>query len=187
MRFSCLSCLVLPALAAASPPVVGPPQKLEQFLAKRSELAERSSSSSLQPTPTVTTIPTTTLAPTPPPEVDSDEYGNILELRQAAGNDNLGATLDQPSQKPPVTTNWVESTNDITTTWVQVIYTQTFASAPGLMSTSGSGSIGLGTHTGTVGVVKVKSGTIKVMPSGTFVTVALGFVGMVAGMGMIIL
>ena len=106
-------------------------------------------------------------------------------LRQVGGNDNLGATLTQATQKNPVTTNWVESTNTLTTTWIEVIYTQTFASVVDQMTTAGAGSIGLGTHTGTVGVVK--SGADNVLPKGSLLTVTLGAVGMMAGMGMLLL
>lgn len=109
-----------------------------------------------------------------------------LRLRQAAGNDNLGAVLTQVTQNNPVTTNWVESTNDITTTWVEVIYTQTFASVVEQRETAGAGSVGLGTITGEVGVVRSSAGAI-IIPAGSFITVALGAFGVLAGVGMVLL
>lgn len=111
-------------------------------------------------------------------------------LRQAAGNDNLGATLAATSESAFVTSQWVESAIGDITTWVDVVYTQSFASIPDQWSTAGSGSIGLGTITGTVGIVeanKKTSGAMSVMPSGTCFTIAMGVVGFVAGMGMIVL
>lgn len=98
------------------------------------------------------------------------------------------AVTTAATQMGTVTTEWVESTIDFTTTWVEMIYTQTFASVPDQWSTSGSGSIGLGTISGTVGIVKdSKSGAVALLPSGTFVTVALGVVGVITGVGMIML
>lgn len=107
-------------------------------------------------------------------------------LRQAAGNDNLGATLTQATQKDPATTNWVESTILGTTTWVQVLYTQTFASVVDQYTTAGAGSIGLGTHTGVVGVVKAANCGGSVMPTGSLFTVTMGAAGIFAGMGMML-
>lgn len=115
---------------------------------------------------------------------------NTCRLRQVAGDDNLGATLAATSQAGFVTSQWLESTIAGTTTWIDVVYTQSFASIPDQWSTAGSGSIGLGTITGTVGIVndqKKSSGAMSVMPSGTFFTIAMGAVGFVAGMGMIVL
>jgi hypothetical protein len=74
-----------------------------------------------------------------------------FELRQ--GQANLGAT-QAATQYPSVTTQWVESTIASTTTWVEIIYTQTFASFPGQLPLPGAGSIGYGTLTATGGKTK---------------------------------
>ena len=51
-------------------------------------------------------------------------------------------------QYPSITTQWVESTlGGTTTTWVEVIYTQTFAKVPDQWYTAGAGTIGYGTLT----------------------------------------
>lgn len=114
-------------------------------------------------------------------------FSFLNRLRQAAATIALGATLDQATQAVAVTVNWFPTQVGSTVTYVQVSYTQTFASAPGLLTTAGSASIGLGTITGTVGVVKERSGAMSVMPSGSLFTVAVAGLGMLAGMGMVML
>jgi hypothetical protein len=71
--------------------------------------------------------------------------------------------------------------------WSHFFYTQTFASAPGLWTTAGAGEIGLGTHTGVVGVVKEKTGAAakSTLAQGSLVTAAVALVGVVAGMGVV--
>lgn len=72
--------------------------------------------------------------------------------------------------------------------WSQFFYTQTFESAPGQMATAVSGNIGLGTHTGVIGVAKAATGAgAQVMPKGSLFTAALGLAGVAAGMGVVML
>jgi len=72
--------------------------------------------------------------------------------------------------------------------WSHFIYTQTFASAPGQLDTPVSGNIGLGTHTGEIGVAKAAVGAgASVMPKGSLFTVAVGLAGVAAGMGVVLL
>lgn len=55
-----------------------------------------------------------------------------------------------PLQYPSITTQWVQSTvqnGNGAQTYVQVIYTQTFAAVPDQLPTAGPGTIGLGTLT----------------------------------------
>lgn len=181
MRFTHLSYLAIPALAMASPPVHAPAMPFDQFLAVRDAAAFKSEA--MIAAASLTSFST----PSPTPTSSQGEQAKILELRQAAGNDNLGTTLDQATQAGTVTSEWVESTNSITTTWVEMVYTQTFASVVDQLTTAGAGNIGLGTITGTVGVVKEKSGAHSVMPHGTLITVAIGALGVITGMGMIVL
>lgn len=78
MRLSQLSLLAIPALVAASPPVLGPVMNLEQFNAERAvpEVAIKP----LQGPPTVTTIPN---IPSPTPtnlrQEEQDKEAHVLE------------------------------------------------------------------------------------------------------------
>lgn len=72
-------------------------------------------------------------------------------------------------------------------TYVEVIYTQTFASVPDQMATAGSGSIGLGTITGTVGIVKDEKSAGSVLAPGTLLTGSLATIGIALGMGVMLL
>ena len=82
---------------------------------------------------------------------------------------------------------WYQTAKDPAQPWATEIYTQTFASPVSQEATAGSGSIGLGTHTGTVGVVKKKSGGVRVLPNGSVLTAALGAVGVLMGMTLMVL
>lgn len=75
-----------------------------------------------------------------------EESVQELERRQGAAVVAPGATLD-PSQYPSVTVQWFESTIAGTTTYVEITYTQTFASVPDQWPSAGVGSIGYGTLT----------------------------------------
>ncbi|KAF2767698.1 hypothetical protein EJ03DRAFT_337415 [Teratosphaeria nubilosa] len=78
-----------------------------------------------------------------------DQQPEDLKVRRgvaAGGGANLGISLS-PSQYPSVTTQWVESTIAGTTTYVEVIYTQTFAAVPDQWPMPGQGVIGYGTLT----------------------------------------
>jgi len=57
-----------------------------------------------------------------------------------------GAAIN-PLQYPSITTQWVESTIGSSTTYVEIAYTQTFASVPDPWHTAGKGTIGYGTLT----------------------------------------
>lgn len=87
----------------------------------------------------------------PPPHPTSPQVYGVLTLdrhrrRQGAAVVATDATLD-PSQYPSVTVQWFESTIAGTTTYVEITYTQTFASVPDQWPTAGAGSIGYGTLT----------------------------------------
>ncbi|KZF26532.1 hypothetical protein L228DRAFT_14593 [Xylona heveae TC161] len=86
-----------------------------------------------------------------------------------------------------MSTMWVESwLPNGQTTWVEVIYSQTFASVPDQAPTPSSGQVGLGTHTGKIGVYKTDkerknaAGSLMVSP-GTVWSAAIGTGAMVAG------
>ncbi|GAB7347085.1 hypothetical protein MBLNU459_g3216t1 [Dothideomycetes sp. NU459] len=159
-RFSPL--IVLPALAVASAIPAPSPSELESL---------------------TTPAPEAAIA-TPAPAAETEKPQ--LELRQAAGNDNLGTT-QAATQAATVNTAWVETTIGSSTTYIEVIYTQTFASVPDQMTTAGVGTIGLGTITGTVGVVKESKNGGAVLAPGTLLTASLAAVGVAIGMGAMLL
>lgn len=103
---------------------------------------------------------------------------------------NLLATK-AAGQVPVVEDYWMADHWDSvqsTEIWSHFIYTQTFASAPGQMETAASGNIGLGTHTGVIGVAKAATGAgASVMPKGSLYTAALGLAGVAAGMAVVLL
>ncbi|KAI4841981.1 hypothetical protein E4T44_07575 [Aureobasidium sp. EXF-8845] len=127
-------------------------------------------------------LPTQTVAPG-----DAEASNVVLELRQ---NPDLLATK-AAGQVPVVVDYWMaDHWNSALSTemWSHFIYTQTFASAPGQMATAVQGEIGLGTHTGVVGVAKAATGAgASVMPKGSLFTAALGLAGLAAGMGVVLL
>jgi len=75
-------------------------------------------------------------------------YNRLREIVKA-----VAAVLTQ-SDAPIVNTQWVETTIKGLQTWVAVVYTQTFEKVPDQLPTAVAGSIGLGSLTGEVGVVK---------------------------------
>ncbi|KAK6393652.1 hypothetical protein LTR65_002524 [Meristemomyces frigidus] len=81
---------------------------------------------------------------TPIPELVDDEQPK-LEIRQGGATVVTSAATTAASQYPSITTQWVETTIGESTTWVEVIYTQTFASVPLQWNTAGAGTIGYGT------------------------------------------
>ncbi|KAI5205002.1 hypothetical protein E4T39_03301 [Aureobasidium subglaciale] len=140
------------------------------------------------PLPLVTAAPESHIAaslPTPTAASNSDDV--ILELRQAV---DLLAT--QAATQNPVTQDyWIADHWDSvssTEMWIEVKYTQTFVTHPGQWTTAGAGEVGLGTLTGTVGVVKAATGAgASVMPQGSLFTAIFGLVGVAAGMGVVLL
>lgn len=68
-----------------------------------------------------------------------------LEVRQNNVVDAGTATVAQ--QYPSITTQWIESAIGSSITYVEVLYTQTFASVPDQWHTAGTGTIGYGTLT----------------------------------------
>ncbi|KAK5115854.1 hypothetical protein LTR85_009448 [Meristemomyces frigidus] len=75
----------------------------------------------------------------------ADEEQPKLEIRQGGAADVAATASAAAVQFPSITTQWVETTIGAATTWVEVIYTQTFASVPDQWTTAGAGSIGYGT------------------------------------------
>ena len=97
------------------------------------------------------------------------------------------AATQAATQVNPVTAYWIASTwisAQSSEAWVEVTYTQTFATHPGKWTTAGAGSVGLGTHTGVVGVVKdtKTAGADSVMAQGTLMTAVMGLAGVAVGM-----
>ncbi|OCK80409.1 hypothetical protein K432DRAFT_297765, partial [Lepidopterella palustris CBS 459.81] len=96
------------------------------------------------------------------------------------------ATL-APGQVSPITTQWVESVINGVATWIEIIYTQTFAAVPEQLATAGKGEIGMGTLTGQVGVTKTYGGggaaveTGRVWARGVVVAGAVVVVGGLVG------
>ena len=77
-------------------------------------------------------------------------------LRQAITPGAAAAAAATTIAKPPnpVTTEWIPSAvNPTSTPYVAVVYTQTFASVPNQLPSAASGSVGLGTITGQVGIM----------------------------------
>lgn len=81
---------------------------------------------------------------------------HIHRLRQvAAGGGVAGAATTAAQQQSPVTTMWPETVlANGQTTWLPVVFSQSFASVPQQGSSAGAGSIGLGSITGETGAVK---------------------------------
>ncbi|CAD0081929.1 unnamed protein product [Aureobasidium vineae] len=132
-------------------------------------------------------LPTQTVAPGD--AWNAEASGVVLEpgLRQEA---NLLATK-ATGQVPATQNYWIADHWDSvqsTEIWSQIFYSQTFVSAPGQLTTAGAGEIGLGTHTGEIGVAKAATGAgASVMPQGSLLTAVLGLAGVAAGMGVVLL
>ncbi|KAI4722158.1 hypothetical protein E4T48_01459 [Aureobasidium sp. EXF-10727] len=130
-------------------------------------------------------LPTQTVAPGDAWNAEASDV--VLELRQEA---NLLATK-AATQVPATQNYWIADHWDSaqsTEIWSQVFYSQTFVSVPGQLTTAGAGEIGLGTHTGEIGVAKAATGAgASVMPQGSLLTAVLGLAGVAAGMGVVLL
>jgi len=134
MRLSTYACLALPALAYSSAIPSNPQPALVEATITSSPSLPLQTTSSTQ----------NSLLPELTPTAK-------LELRQ---EDVEAATTLAATQVNPVTTLWLPSNIGTTVTWVEVIYTQTFASVIDQWTTSGSGSVGMGTLTGEAGALK---------------------------------
>ncbi|KAF2452624.1 hypothetical protein BDY21DRAFT_375430 [Lineolata rhizophorae] len=76
-----------------------------------------------------------------------------LELREIVADPAAAAT--NQAQAPTVTTAWIETElADGTHTWVEIVFTQTFAPVLDQLPSPAAGSVGMGSLTGEVGVVK---------------------------------
>jgi hypothetical protein len=167
-----LTLLILPALAVAHvvmPRPAGPPAALLP-------------SATPSNVPATTAIPPSPPAPTQDPNI---EYAQLLQhvlqhvirapsfhLNFPPSRLNSTLTLDTDitrpreivngvatvlgsSDAPVVSTQWVETIIAGVRTWVEVIYTQTFAKVPDQLPTMIlEGHIGMGTLTGQIGVTK---------------------------------
>ncbi|KAI9824995.1 MAG: hypothetical protein M1819_000624 [Sarea resinae] len=91
-----------------------------------------------------------------PPQISyPPETLEQLELRAVMDNPNAAA---QPTQANPMTTMWVQTEiSPGVTTYVSIIFSQTFASVPSQAPTAKAGAVGMGTLTGKIGVVKTES------------------------------
>jgi hypothetical protein len=87
-----------------------------------------------------------------------------------------------PAQYPSITTQWVETVlaNGVHT-WVQVVYTQTFASVVSQGAQPGVGSIGMGTLTGQIGVLRTEQAKKANAAGRTKGTGTLGIGGVLGG------
>ncbi|KAI9736180.1 MAG: hypothetical protein M1834_001065 [Cirrosporium novae-zelandiae] len=135
----------------------------------------------VQPTPAasllVPSMPSITSAPAYNElELNGDGLNhNGLELREIVAGVVSSAS---GGQADAVTTYGINS--GTAADWISVTYTQTFASVPDQWTTSGSGTVGLGTLTGSVGVVKeYEAGANTVMQKFTITlgVTALALVG----------
>ncbi|MCJ1232636.1 hypothetical protein MMC14_000589 [Varicellaria rhodocarpa] len=105
---------------------------------------------------------------------------NHIELRQNPGvGGGAPPAVTQAVQVSPITTVFIGS--------VQVVYTQLFSAVPNQAPSPVAGSIGMGTLTGSVGVVKTKaaSGANHAAWSSAWGLGALGAIGAVVGVQMI--
>ena len=69
-----------------------------------------------------------------------------LRIRQGAAVQNPAAAT-VAVQYPSITTQWLETQIGSATTWVAVVYTQTFAEVPDQWPSAVAGTIGYGTLT----------------------------------------
>ena len=142
----------LPAFASLALVAITNHRRLHQT----TDLASSSSSTALAPT---TTIPTSqsgldTVVSLQPFDLPTEPTAN-LELREVV--QGATTTLDA-EQYPTLTTNWVQtSLPGGGFTYVPLVYTQTFPSVYESFPSPASGDIGLGTISGTVGVVKTST------------------------------
>ncbi|KAK3113924.1 hypothetical protein LTR53_008291 [Teratosphaeriaceae sp. CCFEE 6253] len=83
---------------------------------------------------------------TPAPELGEAEARPHLDPRQGAVVVDPAATIN-PQQYPIATTQWFQSTILSSTTYISVVYTQTFENVPDQLPTAAKGSIGYGTLT----------------------------------------
>ncbi|KAI1619955.1 hypothetical protein EDD37DRAFT_181175 [Exophiala viscosa] len=110
----------------------------------------------------------TTPTPTPDIQILPVLDANIVpELKRQVTGQDAGATTTAVTQISPVTTYYANSYIDGVQTQVAVVYTQTFAAIPDQWPSYTAGSIGLGTLTGTIGVVKSKRSLPTQMPMGS--------------------
>ncbi|KAF2238820.1 hypothetical protein EV356DRAFT_572880 [Viridothelium virens] len=135
MRLSKTIVLILPALAAAS--AISPCRHVGDASSTQ-ETIDSISSSEVAPLPT------------------SIAEEHSLELRQAVTPGAAPAAAATIATQPnPVTTEWIPSeVAPGSTPYVQVVYTQTFASVPSQAPSAASGEVGLGTITGQVGALR---------------------------------
>ena len=110
--------------------------------------------SSIIPTPQTTLSATTSFSIAnvnePNAPLPTEALAN-LDLREIV---SAAAATQAASQYPTLTTDWVETTIGGAQTWVPLVYTQTFPSTYEVWPTAATGSIGLGTISGTVGAVR---------------------------------
>jgi len=143
MRFSAIHLLLLPALVRA--------QTMTQTAPAAPEISSASPPSILPSNQTVAAIASPTPEPTAAPIIPPEK----LELRGVV--DNIGGAATIPTQMNPMTTMWQATVVKGVTTYVEVIFSQTFASVPIQGPTPLEGKVGMGTLTGTVGAVKTKA------------------------------
>ncbi|CAD0106270.1 unnamed protein product [Aureobasidium uvarum] len=123
------------------------------------------------------------------PQQQQQQQNQDVPLITASPESHNTASL--PTQTVAPGDAWNAEASDVvldTELWTQIFYSQTFVSAPGQLATAGAGEIGLGTHTGEIGVAKAATGAgASVMPQGSLLTAILGLAGVAAGMGVVLL
>jgi len=87
----------------------------------------------------------------------SVEVGDVPDLKRQVTGQGAAAAPTTGGQISPVTTYYVNSYNkEGADVQIAVVYTQTFPAVPDQWSSATAGEIGLGTITGTIGVVRSK-------------------------------
>ncbi|EON69488.1 hypothetical protein W97_08748 [Coniosporium apollinis CBS 100218] len=120
-----------------------------------------SSDGSIAPVTAAPSIPTATLAapaaPTDGPldEVDDLELRAIVTAAPAAQPTPAAVPAGAAGPAPFITSWWAPTVlPDGATTWVQLVFTQTYNAVPEQLPTPNKGVVGMGTLTGEVGVVR---------------------------------
>ena len=174
MHFRALSFLaLLPAAYGQDLPTIPGYTPLTDPVPINPILAAHPSTATLPQQPPAPTSPPSTPADRPIPETDLDLDTDEphLELRQnvgvgGAGNAPAAAQPTEESQVPSITVLTVYSTINGVVTPFPITYTQTFASVPDQGASPSAGTVGMGTLTGSVGVVKTDQANGGAMPRG---------------------
>ncbi|KAL1987011.1 hypothetical protein VTN96DRAFT_5167 [Rasamsonia emersonii] len=138
------------------------------FLASTAAVAAEEVPSNAEPGAVSTTGSSLVTPPPLPPQSNQDE--GALEAREIVQNPGA-APATTATQMNPTTTIWQETTlKDGEVVTAPVTYVQTFAKVPDQWPSPSSGSIGLGTLSGKIGVtstITVEARSLKARSEGT--------------------